>query len=171
MSDTYSTKAKLFFAILALGILIPTAYANTLFSPFNFDDQALLRHINSISYNFWPVRYRHVIYFSFKLNQSLSGLNSLSYHLTNILFHFLSSATILLIAFKTFRKRTQWEGKAALGLAITITFLFALHPIHTEAITYLSGRASGIGGFFFLLSLLFFIMGSERGRNLNIPLF
>jgi Flp pilus assembly protein TadD len=173
MSDTYSTKAKLFFAILASGILILTAYANTLFSPFNFDDQALLRHMDASSsyYNFWPVRYRHVIYFSFKLNQSLSGLNSLSYHLTNIMFHFLSSATILIIAFKTFRKRTQWEGNAALGLAITISFLFALHPLHTEAITYLSGRASGIGGFFFLLSLLFFIMGSERGRDLNIPLF
>jgi protein O-mannosyl-transferase len=173
MSDTYSTKVKLFFAILALGVLILTVYANTLFSPFNFDDQALLRHMNTSSnyYNFWPVRYRHVIYFSFKLNQSLSGLNPLSYHLTNILFHFLSSATILLISFKTFNKSTKWEGKAALGLAITIAFLFALHPLHTEAITYLSGRASGIGGFFFLLSLLFFIMGSERGRDLNIPLF
>jgi Flp pilus assembly protein TadD len=173
MSDTYSTKAKLFFAILALGVLILTVYANTLFSPFNFDDQALLRHMNTSSnyYNFWPVRYRHVIYFSFKLNQSLSGLNPLSYHLTNILFHFLSSVAILLISFKTFSKSTKWEGKAALGLAITIAFLFALHPLHTEAITYLSGRASGIGGFFFLLSLLFFIMGSERGRDLNIPLF
>ena len=173
MSDTYSTKAKLFFAILALGVLILTVYANTLFSPFNFDDQALLRHMNTSSnyYNFWPVRYRHVIYFSFKLNQSLSGLNPLSYHLTNILFHFFSSVTILLISFKTFSKSTKWEGKAALGLALTIAFLFALHPLHTEAITYLSGRASGIGGFFFLLSLLFFIMGSERGRDLNIPLF
>jgi protein O-mannosyl-transferase len=173
MSDTYSTKAKLFFTILALGVLILTVYGNTLFSPFNFDDKALLHHMNTSSnyYNFWPVRYRHVIYFSFKLNQSLSGLNSLSYHLTNILFHFLSSVTILLISFKTFSKRIKWEGKAAPGLAITIAFLFALHPLHTEAITYLSGRASGIGGFFFLLSLLFFIMGSERGRDLNIPLF
>ena len=109
MSDTYATKTKLFFSILALGTLILIAYANTLFSPFNFDDQALLRHMNTSSnyYNFWPVRYRHVIYFSFKLNQSLSGLNPLSYHLTNILFHFLSSATILLIAFKTFSKGTQ----------------------------------------------------------------
>jgi protein O-mannosyl-transferase len=173
MSDTYSTKTKLFFSILALLVLILIAYANTLFSPFNFDDQALLRHMRTSSnyYNFWPVRYRHVIYFSFKLNQSLSGLNPLSYHLTNILFHFFSSTTILIIAFKTFSKSTQWEGKAALGLSITIASLFALHPLHTEAITYLSGRASGIGGFFFLLSLLFFIMGSEQGRNLNIPLF
>lgn len=173
MSDTYSTKVKLFLSILAILVLIFITYANTLFSPFNFDDQALLHHINTPInyYNFWPVRYRHVIYFSFELNQSLSGLNPLSYHLTNLLFHFLSSATILLIAFKTFSNSTQWEGKAALGLSITIAFLFAFHPIHTEAITYLSGRGSGIGGFFFLLSLLLFIMGSERGRDLNIPLF
>ncbi len=173
MSDTYSTKAKLFFSILALLVLTLIAYANTLFSPFNFDDQALLQHMNTSSnyYNFWPVRYRHIIYFSFKINQSLSGLNSFSYHLTNLLFHFLSSATILLIAFKTFSKSTQWEGKAALGLSTTIAFIFAFHPIHTEAITYLSGRASGIGGFFFLLALLFFILGSERGRALKMLLF
>jgi protein O-mannosyl-transferase len=173
MSDNYSTRAKLLFAIMALGILILIAYANTLFSPFNFDDQAILHHMNTSTnyYNFWPVRYRHVIYFSFKLNQSLSGLNPLSYHLTNLLFHFLSSTAVLLVAFKTCSKSSQWEGKAALGLATTAAFLFAFHPIHTEAITYLSGRASGIGGFFFLLALLFFIMGSERGRDLNIPLF
>ncbi len=173
MSNTYSMKAKLFFSILAILVLILIAYANTLFSPFNFDDQALLQHMNTSSnyYNFWPVRYRHVIYFSFKLNQSLSELNPISYHLTNLLFHFLSSIAVLLIAFKTFSKSRQWESKAALGLSITAAFLFAFHPIHTEAITYLSGRASGIGAFFFLLALLFFIMGSERGRDLNIPLF
>jgi protein O-mannosyl-transferase len=173
MSDIFATRIKLLSSILMLLILILIAYTNTLLSPFNFDDQSLLYHINHIDrwYSIWPIRYRHIIYFSFKLNQSLSGLNPISYHLTNILFHFLSSVTILLIAFKTFSKSTQWESKAALGLAITIAFLFALHPLHTEAITYLSGRASGIGGFFFLLSLLFFIMGSERGRDLNIPLF
>ena len=175
MSDTYSTKAKLFFAVLALGTLILIAYANTLFSPFNFDDQALLQNIalsgpdryNSV----WPIQYRHLFYLSFSLNHSLSGLNPLSYHLTNLLFHFLSSVTVLFIVFKTFSKSTLWESKAALGLAVTIAFLFALNPLHTEAITYLSGRASGIGGFFYLLALLFFIIGSERGRNLNIPLF
>jgi Flp pilus assembly protein TadD len=173
MSDTYSTKTKLFFSILVLLVLTLITYANTLFSPFNFDDLALLNHMNASSnyYNIWPIRYRHIIYFSFELNQTLSGLNPLSYHLTNLLFHFLSSATILLIAFITFSKSTQWEGKAALSISVTIAFLFAFHPIHTEAITYLSGRASGIGGFFFLLALLFFIKGSEKGRDLNITLF
>jgi protein O-mannosyl-transferase len=173
MSDIFSARIKLLSSILALLILILIAYTNTLFSPFNFDDQSLLYHINHIDrwYRIWPIRYRHIIYFSFKLNQSLSGLNPISYHLTNLLFHFLSSVTILLIAFKTFSKSTQWDGKAALSISITVAFLFAFHPVHTEAITYLSGRASGVSGFFFLLALLFFIKGSEKGRDLNIPLF
>lgn len=173
MSDTYSTKAKLFFAILALGILILTSYANTLFSPFNFDDRAIFHDLKSGTYPIWPIRsqYRHLIYYSFSFNRTLSGMNTYSYHLTNLLFHFFSSVVVLLIAFKTFSQSLQWKEKSALGLSITAAFLFALHPIHTEAITYLSGRASGIGGFFFLLALFFFIKGSEKGRDLNIPLY
>lgn len=173
MSDT--TRTKLFFSILALFVVIFIAYANSLFSPFNFDDQTLLQIVAFYDphpyHQIWPLQYRHLFYLSFSLNHSLSGLNPFSYHLTNLLFHFLSSVTVLLIVFKTFSRSPQWESKAALGLAVTVAVLFALNPLHTEAITYLSGRASGIGGFFYLLALLFFIMGSERGRNLNIPLF
>jgi protein O-mannosyl-transferase len=175
MSDTYSTKVKLFFSILALLILILITYANTLFSPFNFDDQALLQNIALSGpdryNNIWPVQYRHLFYLSFSLNHSLSGLNPFSYHLTNLLFHFLSSVMVLLIAFNTLNNCTQLKSKDVLGLSLTAALLFALNPLHTETVTYLSGRASGIGGFFFLLALLFFILGSERGRSLNIPLF
>ena len=45
MTDTCSTRTQLFFSILALFVLILIAYANTLFSPFNFDDQALLQQV------------------------------------------------------------------------------------------------------------------------------
>lgn len=177
MSDTYSTKAKLFLAILALGTLILIAYANTLFSPFNFDDQALLQHVTIFKphtyQQIWPLQYRHLFYLSFSLNHSLSGLSPLSYHLTNLLFHFLSSVTVLLIVFKTFRKNIEWGSEVVLGLSVTTALLFALNPLHAESITYLSGRASGIGGFFYLLALLFFIMGSEKNRNptTTVPLF
>ena len=177
MNEPFSTRVKLFFSILAILALILIAYANTLLSPFNFDDQALLQNIalsgpdryNSV----WPVQYRHLFYLSFSINHSIGGLNPLSYHLTNLLFHFLSSVTVLLIVFKTVSKNTQWESKAVLGLSITTALLFALNPLHTEAVTYLSGRASGIGGFFYLLALLFFIIGSEKNRNptTTVPLF
>jgi len=177
MNDTFSTRTQLFFSILALLILILIAYANTLFSPFNFDDEALLQRVvfyNSDAYHeIWPVQYRHLLYFSFSFNHSLSGLDTFSYHLTNLLFHFLTSVVVLLIVFKTLNKNTQWESKTVLGLSVTTALLFALNPLHTEAVTYISGRASGIGGFFYLLALLFFILGSERNRNpmTTVPLF
>ena len=175
MTDT--TRTQLFFSILALLTLILIAYANTLFSPFNFDDQALLQQVvlNDPKgfTQIWPLRYRHLLYFSFSFNHSLSGLDTFSYHLTNLLFHFLTSVVVLLIVFKTFGKNTQWENKTVLGLSVTTALLFALNPLHTEAVTYISGRASGIGGFFYLLALLFFILGSERNRNpmTTVPLF
>ena len=175
MTDTKRT--QLFFSILALLVLILIAYANTLFSPFNFDDQALLQQVvlNDPKgfYQIWPIRYRHLLYFSFSVNHSLGGMNPLGYHLTNLLFHFLASVTVLFIVFKTLDRNTQWESKAVLGLSVTTALLFALNPLHTETVTYISGRASGMGGFFYLLALLFFILGSERNRNpiTTAPLF
>ena len=158
MNASFSIKARLFLSSLAIFFLISITYANTLFSPFNFDDQALLQNIKLSGpdrYNsFWPIQYRHLFYLSFSLNHSLSGLNPLSYHLVNVLFHFLSSVTILIIGFKTFSKTTKWDTKDVIGLSSIIAFTFALNPVNTEAVTYLSGRASGIGGFFFLLALL-----------------
>ena len=177
MSNTFSTRAKLLSSILAMLVLILVTYGNTLLSPFNFDDQALLQRVAfynpEIYHHVWPVQYRHLFYLSFSLNHSLSGLSPLSYHLINLLFHFLSSAVVLLIIFKTLDKGTQWERKVVMGISVTTALLFALNPVHTEAITYISGRASGMGGFFYLLALLFFIMGSERGRNSlpTVPLF
>ena len=175
MTDTKRT--QLFFSILALLILILIAYANTLFSPFNFDDQALLQQVvlNDPKgfYQIWPIRYRHLLYFSFSVNHSLGGMNPLGYHLTNLLFHFLASVAVLFIVLKTLDKNTQWESKAVLGLSVTTALLFALNPLHAETVTYISGRASGMGGFFYLLALLFFILGSERNRNrtTTAPLF
>jgi protein O-mannosyl-transferase len=168
MTSNFSTRTQLFISIPALFILILIAYANTLTAPFNFDDQALLQHVilnDPNGYNhIWPIRYRHLLYYSFSFNHSLSGLDTLSYHLTNLLFHFLTSVTLLLIAFKTLAKNTQLKNKPALGIACATALLFALNPLHTEAVTYISGRASGMGGFFYLLALLFFILGSEKNR-------
>ena len=169
MTDPFSTRTQLFFSILALSVLILIAYANTLFSPFNFDDQALLQQVilkDPDGYNqIWPIRYRHLLYFSFSFNHALTGLETFSYHLTNVLFHFLTSVVILLIIFKTLTNNAHWNIKSALGLSTTTAFLFALNPLHTEAITYISGRSSAIAGFFYLLALLFFILGSEKNNN------
>ena len=142
MGATSSTKVKLLLSILSILCFILIAYANTLFSPFNFDDQALLQRVPfynpDVYHQIWPLQYRHLFYLSFSFNHSLSGLDTFGYHLTNLLFHFASSVTVFFIVFKTLNKDFNLGGNTALGLSFGTGLLFGLNPHNTEPVTYLS---------------------------------
>ena len=43
--------------------------------------------------------------------------------------------------------------------------LFAVHPVQTEAVTYISGRSVSLMAFFYLGSLLAYLRGRERGSR------
>lgn len=76
-----------------------------------------------------------------------SGLTPFSFHLVNVLMH--SLATYLFVAF----------AKAVLKCRLSLwtsSLLFALHPIHTEAVAGIVGRADILSAIFFLLALLAF---------------
>jgi protein O-mannosyl-transferase len=160
-----SIKSFLNLGIIIL-VLILFSYANTLNSPLNFDDHAVLQQIKFLGLNAYhtipPIKYRHLFFLSFSLNHSQNGLEPFGYHLTNITFHFLTSLVLLFIVFFTLKHGTSWKEKHARGIAGLTAMLFAINPLNTETVTYISGRASGMAGFFYLLSILFFILGSLK---------
>jgi protein O-mannosyl-transferase len=160
-----SKKSFLNLGIIIL-VLILFSYGNTLNSPLNFDDHAVLQQIEFLGLNAYhtipPIQYRHLFFLSFSLNHSQNGLEPFAYHLTNITFHFLTSLVLLFIVFFTLKHGTSWKEKHAQGIAGLTAILFAINPLNTETVTYISGRASGMGGFFYLLSILFFILGSLK---------
>jgi len=92
--------------------------------------------------------YRPIIRIIFYMEHSLYKLNPAGYHLTNVLFH--TSVTIMVFYFT--RILTD-SGKAGSFAAL----IFAIHPLHTEAVTWISGRGDLIFTFFYLLALLGFI--------------
>ncbi|HCJ66529.1 MAG TPA: hypothetical protein DHV62_04190 [Elusimicrobia bacterium] len=92
--------------------------------------------------------YFPVVTLSYFLDYSLWGLNVFGYHLTNTLFHSLNSVLIYLI----FGLLLQ-ESKVAFLSSI----LFAIHPIHTESLNFISGRTDLLAMFFFLLSFYLYI--------------
>jgi protein O-mannosyl-transferase len=155
-------------SFLNLGIillaLILFSYANTLNSPLNFDDHAVLQQIELSGINAYhtapPIQYRHLFFLSFSLNHAQNGLEPFAYHIVNITFHFLTSLVLLFIVFFTLEHGTSWQGKHAVGIAGLTAILFAINPLNTETVTYISGRASGMAGFFFLSAMLSFILGS-----------
>jgi len=52
----------------------------------------------------------------------------------------------------------------AAALAFAIALLWALHPLQTEAVTYVVQRAESLAGLFFLLTLYGFVRAVESGK-------
>ena len=76
-----------------------------------------------------------------------AGLNAEAFHGVNLLFHVLGT----LMAYFVFRKLT---GK--FGLALSAALLFALHPIHTEAVIWIAALTElGCAFFYFFAFYLF----------------
>jgi len=96
--------------------------------------------------------YRPLQIITYKLDYFFWKLDPFGYHLTNILLHILVAVSVLLLLERLFN----------LNIAFLTTLLFAVHPIHTEAVTYISGRADLLAGLFTILTILFYRKSCEN---------
>lgn len=89
--------------------------------------------------------YRPLCVLTFRLNHALHGLQPLGYHLVNILCH--GSVTLLYVLVVDRISRNS-------AVAVLSGILFGCHPIHTEAVAGIVGRAELLASLFFLFALL-----------------
>jgi len=115
-------------------------------------DQALSRAFaRPAGTTWWPLRD-----LSYALDHSLWGFNPLGFHVTNLLLGALAASGLYLVA-----RRRFGEGTALAG-----ALLFAVHPIHAEAVAWISGRKDLLCAFFLLVSWGFLDSCPEtRGRR------
>lgn len=98
--------------------------------------------------------YRPFLFTTFTLNYVMHGVEPFGYHLVNNALHIANSILIfLLIAIGT-RKRL---------VGAVVALLFLVHPLQTEAITYVAGRGDPLNVFFMLCAIFAFTL-MERGR-------
>ncbi|MBX3473932.1 MAG: hypothetical protein KF754_06075 [Planctomycetes bacterium] len=125
----------------------------------NWDDNWLIsenRHIRGLSWQniqmfFNPMapreelgnEYLPVRDLSYAVNYALDGLNPRGYHATNLLLHVFNSLLVMLLAMRLTGRRLV-GGLAGL--------VFAVHPVHVEAVSWLSSRKDLLAAFFLLLS-------------------
>ncbi|GIX70057.1 protein O-mannosyl-transferase TMTC3, partial [Caerostris darwini] len=156
-----------FAAVIAVSFI---CYYNALHCGFVFDDISAIRDnkdlrpstpLSNIFFNdFWgtPIHkehshksYRPLCVLTFRINYALHQLNPWGYHLFNIILHVFVCVLYLRMC--------------QLFLPATASFiaalLFAVHPIHTEAVTGIVGRAEILSSFFFLLAFLSYIKCSK----------
>uniref|UniRef100_A0A8I4A4L4 Protein O-mannosyl-transferase TMTC1 n=1 Tax=Callithrix jacchus TaxID=9483 RepID=A0A8I4A4L4_CALJA len=90
--------------------------------------------------------YRPLCVLTFKLNIFLTGMNPFYFHAVNIILHCLVTLVLMYTCDKTVFKNR--------GLAFVTALLFAVHPIHTEAVAGIVGRADVLACLLFLLAFL-----------------
>lgn len=160
----------------AIVVLSCVAYWGGLDNGFtNWDDNWLItenRHIREISWHslqamFNPMAPREELGneylplrdLSYAINYALDQYNPRGYHATNLLLHIFNSLLVMLLAVRLTGRR--WIG----GLA---GLLFAVHPVHVEAVSWLSSRKDLLSTFFMLLSANFYL-AARRSRSGLMP--
>jgi Flp pilus assembly protein TadD len=96
--------------------------------------------------------------FSFALNYAVGGLDPFFYHVGNLAIHLVVVVLVYVLA-------REILGLAGLsnraGLVLAVTALFALHPLQSQAVVYVSQRAEELAAGLYLGALLL-LLGAER---------
>ncbi len=103
---------------------------------------------------------RPLLKLSYALNHA-SGLGLAGFHAVNLLSH--AAAALLVHALLLRLERRLDPAAPAHGAALIGALLFALHPVQTEAVTYVSGRPAALAGALALGSAVAWLDGRERG--------
>lgn len=166
-------------AILAAAgaaLLAVVLYVPTLESPFVYDDlvevvgNESIRDVGDVGRIVLAYPTRPLTNLSYAIDFARTGLNPFAYHVTNVLLHALNIVLVFwLVRWLVLRARgpQAQTSLSALGIPLVTATLFAVHPVQTEAVTYISGRAEVLSTTFFLGSLLCFgraLDGSGRKR-------
>jgi tetratricopeptide (TPR) repeat protein len=108
-----------------------------------------------------------VLNLTLAINYALGGVTPWGYHVVNLAIHILAGLTLFGIVRRTLMQPPLREcfGAAANELALALAVLWALHPLQTESVTYLSQRAESLMGLFYLLTLYAFVRGTASPRR------
>ena len=161
-------------AVATLALAIGAAYSDALHGPFTMDDHVSIRDNEGIRHFgtalFPPATSmmagRPVANLTFALDYALGGSDVRGFHLANIFIHFLVAMALfgLVRRLLVLPPLAARFGKDASLLAAGIALVWALDPLQTEAVTYISQRTESLMALFYLFSLLCLVRANESGR-------
>lgn len=126
-------------------------YLNALRNPFVYDDyhtvveNGSIAHVTDVRAIVLGALTRPIVNFSYALDRAMWGATPTGFHVTNVLLHMLN----VILLFQLARR----YGKDELA-AFAAAGLFAVHPMMTEAVGYISGRSEVLCATFFMLAMM-----------------
>lgn len=160
------------FVIIALIVLVAASYANSLMNPFMWDDKQMILHneglrqgwtsvVNAFSPARWAGRADDAGFISFfrPMHTLLSvfdyevwGTNPFGFHLSNTLVHLFNTVFLFFLAARLTGERTASFAAAA---------VFAVHPVHTESVTFISARVDLLAAAFMMPSFYLYMRAGK----------
>ncbi|WP_319588543.1 tetratricopeptide repeat protein [uncultured Desulfobulbus sp.] len=169
--------ASILFSSFFLFITIAIIYSNTLTADWHLDDypnivQNQNLHLNSLdsqsltqTFFSHPTKkgtlFRPIANLSFALNWYFGGDNVIGYHIFNILLHWATAVLLYLTTIQLLNipLLQHQRIRAKYSIALLAATLWALNPLQTQAVTYIVQRMAGLATFFYLASLLCYLIG------------
>lgn len=154
--------------VLLLTLLTLVIYANVFNAPFHFDDLSFILenpHVRSFrdlfTLDMGTDTRKFLTFFTFAVNFRISPYSPLLYRLVNIFFHVMTAfifAGALRYLFQApfFRKNNMLNFD---HLAWGAAFIFCVHPLQTDSVTYIWQRSEVLSGFFYALVLMCYWRG------------
>jgi tetratricopeptide (TPR) repeat protein len=166
----FSTASAL--AVGGAALLAVLVYANSLANGFAYDDVWIIQHRDLVhgfgrlpellTTDYWPDRfgsglYRPLTLLTFAIDWWLWGGDPFGFHLVNILLHAAVAAVLTALLLRLF----PWWAALAGGA------VFAVHPVHTEAVANVVGRAELLTAFFMISACLIYFARLGREDRLG----
>jgi len=160
------------FHFSLLAVIISICYSGTLDNSWHFDDFHNIVdnkkiHIDNFSWEeIQKSLYtksgdrttRPLAVLSFAINYLFSGLDTTSYYVVNILIHIICSIFVYLVFIITlsiYREKNETSIPDGLiqDVALLGAVFWAVHPIQTQAVTYIVQRMASMAAMFYVISL------------------
>jgi protein O-mannosyl-transferase len=176
---------KFLFSSAVLAVILFLVYSNSLDCGWHLDDFHSITqnpniHLKEVTWpgiskslhsdlNYPDKLYRPIAGLTLALNFFVSGADPFSYHLVNLLIHWLSSVFVFLFVYQTLHL-PSFHGKyesSAYSVALLSASLWAINPVQTQSVTYIVQRMTSLAGMFYIMSMTFYLMArtASEGRR------
>jgi tetratricopeptide (TPR) repeat protein len=109
--------------------------------------------------------YVPITWLTLGLDYVLWGMDPRGYHLTSLVVHAANAVLAYLVALRLFRHASVQTPRGVTMGAAAAALVFALHPLRVESVAWATERRDVLSGFFFLATILLYVLASERGDH------
>ena len=175
-----ANKNKILSFIILIAIFTVIAfiiYAPSLNGDFVFDDKIFIENNHRIQhpqyrpqlFKRFEYRKRIVVFLTFLANFLIHGNNTFGYHVVNVLIHVMTVLGVywlvkILMSLLSPPRNISESQNQNLWIPVLASFLFLVHPLQTQAVSYISQRFTSMAAMFYVYSVICYFQ-IRRGKG------